>query len=507
VRVPNDHWRRLIAAISLAAAGGAIAQVVVPQYTPPTPAPPPSATLVLRELRFSESVLLDKADLAAIAKRYVGRELEIRDLQQLVAEVNALYQKSGMFTARALLPPQKIENGIVNVDLVEGRLGSVELSGNQYTKNSYILSRVPLEAGAVIDGQRLERDLKWFNRTNDVALEATMKPGAAFGQSDLLLKAIEPPKYSLRLFADNEGIPTTGRAEAGLSFQDNALVGIGDSLSVYYTHSSGADNGSASYKVPVTTKGGALAVAYAQNTTAVNAGPLAGLNVTAKSSSVFSTYTQPWLADDKWLVSTPFTLSRTLSETMLSGVKLSDFDVHKASGGLSVDVRDPGYRATLLQTVAVLHSRNDSIGTETNRTVFNGNAGAVIRMSDEYYGALRGGWQYSPQTDLPPSELFPIGGRATVRGYTRGFIAGTDGYYAGVEAHKLVTGNVNAFAFYDEGKVKTSNFPQQRIRGTGAGVVITHKQFTLDFTAGYALDRILPDQRRLEIAARVEISF
>jgi hemolysin activation/secretion protein len=483
-----------------------VPQGVVPQYTPPTAAPP-APRFVLRELRFSPSALLDKADLEAIAKRYIGRELDIRDLQGLVAEVNALYQAKGMFTARAILPPQRIQDGIVNVDLVEGRLGTVQVSGNQYTKESYILSRVPLEPGAVIDGRRLERDLKWFNRTNDIALDATMKPGAAFGQSDLVLKVMEPPKYSLRLFADNEGIPSTGRAEAGLSFQDNALSGLGDSLSAYYTHSKGADNGSLSYKLPVTKRGGTLVVGYAQNTIAVNAGALAGLDVTAKSSTVFSTYTQPWLADDKWLVGTPITFSRTLSETMISGTRLSDFDVRKASGGISLDVRDPGYRATLLQTVAVVHSRNDSIGTDAERTVWNGNAGSVIRISDKYYAALRGGWQYSPQTDLPPSELFSIGGRATVRGYTRGFIAGKDGYYAGVEAHRLVTGNVNAFVFYDEGKVKTSNFPHQRIRGTGAGAVVTHKQLTMDFTAGYGLDRILPDQKRLEAVARVEISF
>jgi hypothetical protein len=62
---------------------GAMAQNVEPAYTPPTPAPPPSPTFLLRELHFSESVLLGKADLDAIAKRYVGRELGLRDLQEI----------------------------------------------------------------------------------------------------------------------------------------------------------------------------------------------------------------------------------------------------------------------------------------------------------------------------------------------------------------------------------------------------------------------------------------
>jgi hemolysin activation/secretion protein len=508
-----------VAAGSLLAAGMAAGQqapiipptpaapAVVPQYTPPTTPAPPSRTFVLREVRFSPSALLDKSELASIASGYVGRDTDIRELNRLVAEVNALYQKKGMPTARAILPPQKIENGIVDVDLVEGRLGKLELSGNQYTNPDYILSRVPLAQGAVIDGQRLERDLKWFNRTNDMALDATMKPGAAFGESDMVLNVVEPAKYALRLFADNEGIPSTGRAEAGFLFSRNGLVGIGDSFNAYLTHSQGADNYSLSYKLPVTRKGGTLAFAYAENTTAVNAGPLVGLDVTAESSTWLVTYTQPWVADAKWLVTTPLTISRTFSDTKISDVKLSEFDVPKGTLGLSVDVRDAGYRAAFLQTVAGLKSRNETLGTESDRWVLNGTAAGVIRMGDGYYSALRGGYQYSPQTDLPPSELFSIGGRATVRGYTRAFVAGKDGYYAGVEAHKLVKGFANLLVFYDEGKVKTSNFPPQRIRGAGAGVTFSYKQITLDVTGGHALDKIQPEQSENVYDVRLEIAF
>jgi hemolysin activation/secretion protein len=519
VRIAHGELARLIAAGSLLASGVAAGQqppivpatpappAVVPQYTPPTPAPPPPRRFLLREVRFSPSALLEKSELEQIAASYVGRDADIRDLNRLVAEVNALYQKKGMLTARAILPPQKVENGIVNVDLVEGRLGKVELTGNRYTKDEYILSRLPLAPGAVIDGHRLERDLKWFNRTNDLALDATMKPGGAFAESDLVIKVIEPPRYSLRLFADNEGIPSTGRTEAGLSFQGNGLAGMGDSLSAYFTHSAGADNGSLSYKMPVTRKGGSLALAYAQNTTAINAGPFASLDVTAESSTLLGTYTHPWLADSQWLVTTPITLSRTRSETMISDVKLSEFDVRKASAGVSIDVRDAGYRAALLQTVGGLKSKNETLGTEVDRVVFNGTGAGLMRLGEAYYGVLRGGWQYSPQTDLPPSELFSIGGRATVRGYTRAFVAGKDGYYAGIEAHKIVSSAANLYAFYDEGVIKNSNFPHQRIRGIGAGVAWTYKNATLDVTGGRALDKIQPEQSQYVFDVRVELAF
>jgi len=485
---------------------GKIAQNLEPSYTPPTPLPPANPTFLLRELNFSESVLLDKAELDAIAKNYLGRELSLRDLQQIVAEVNALYQRKGMITARALLPPQKIENGSVNIELVEGRLGKVELTGNEYTKDDYILSRVPLKAGAVINGAKLDRDLKWFNRTNDVSLNAGLQPGAAYGESDVLLKADEPPRYVLRVFADNEGVPSTGRNEGGLSLQANGPLGRGDSFNFYGTHSSGADNGSVSYKLPVTRLGGAVAIAYAHNTTAVNAGPLQALGVTALSTTALASYTQPWIANERWLLNTPVAYSRTRSDTKISDVTLSEFDVDKGSVGLAVDLRDPRYRVAFSQTVALLHTQ-DTFGRNTERTVFNGNASVVFRITENNYGVGRGGWQYSPGGDLPPSDLFQIGGPATVRGYDQGFIAGKEGYYAGIELHRQFTGYLNAFLFFDGGEVRSTGFAPQSIQGTGIGAVASYKKLTLELTAGFALHQIQPDQSDSRLDARIEYSF
>lgn len=483
-----------------------LAQNVEPSYTPPTPAPPASPVFVLKEVRFGESALLEKAELDAIAAQFIGRELGLRDLQQMVGQVNALYQRKGMLTARALLPPQKIDSGLVIVQLVEGKLGAVSVTGNAYTKDEYILKRLPLEQGSVINGARLDRDLKWFNRTNDMSLNASLKPGSTYGQSDVDLQVDEPKKYIARIFVDNEGVDSTGRNEAGVALQDNNLLGRGDSFNFYGTHSSGADNGSISYKIPVTRQGGTLSAAYSRNTTAINAGPLEALDVTAASTTALASYMQPWIATERWYVNTPVTYTRTHSETRISGIPLSEFDVNKGSIGISVDVRDPAYRAALSQTFSALNAE-DTFGNKVTRSVFAGAASAVVRINDDYYGVGRAGWQYSPDEDLPPSDLFQIGGPGTVRGHAQGFVAGKDGYYAGVELHRSLREWLNAFVFYDMGEVKTTNFPGQSIQGTGVGGVITWKKLTIELTAGFALHKIQPDQDGSRYDVRVEYAF
>ena len=482
-----------------------LAQAVEPAYSPPTPEPPSSATFTLRQLVFSESVLLDKVDLDAIAKEYEGRELALGDLQAIVAKVNALYQARGMMTARAVLPPQRIENGAVRIELVEGKLGTVELAGNKYTKDRYILDRLPLKDGQVVNGAQLDRSLKWFNRTNEVALNASLKPGSAFGSSDVVLNVDEPQKYVLRLFADNEGVESTGENEVGLSFQANGLLGRGDVFNFFGTHSSGADNGSLSYTVPVTRRGGSVSIAYANNTTAINAGPLAELDVTAESSTWLLSYTQPWIATDTWLVTTPLTFSRTHSETRISEIPLGDFETDKVSLGIAADVRDPGYRAAFAQNIAQLES-TDLFGQTTRHTVFNGNASLVYRFSDDWYGVGRAGWQLTDDEPLPPSDLFQVGGRGSVRGYAVGFVSGGMGYYGGLELHRQF-GSLNAYAYFDAGEVKSKGFPKQSIQGTGIGALYAWKRLTLDFIAGVALADVLPDQDDYRLDLRAEYAF
>jgi hypothetical protein len=76
-----------------------------------------------------------------------------------------------------------------------------------------------------------------------------------------------------------------------------------------------------------------------------------------------------------------------------------------------------------------------------------------------------------------------------------------------VELHRQMTSCANAFLFFDGGEVQSPNFPRQSIQGTGLGAVFTWKKLTVDFTPGYALSRILPDQDRYRLDARAELSF
>ena len=168
-----------------------------PRPSTGTPGGPPGPHFMLRGVEFNRSHFLSKKTLTRIARPYVGHEVDFADLRRLVASINGLYRRRGIITAQAVLPPQKIHAGVVRIRLVEGRVGKVSLEGNTFTRNGYILDRVHLRRGTVVDVAQLRDSLVYFNRTNDIDLKATLRPGARFGLTDVLLQAQEPPRYRL----------------------------------------------------------------------------------------------------------------------------------------------------------------------------------------------------------------------------------------------------------------------------------------------------------------------
>lgn len=157
-----------------------------PVVDPVQPATPPAGqsgladvrgSFVLREVRFSPSALLPKATLDAIAARYQGREVHLAELETLVADVNAAYEAAGISTARALLREQSINEGRVDVTLLEGTLGTLEVTGEGKVPVRFVERRVRQPVGEVVRSDRLRDELIYLNRTTDLQVRALMRPG------------------------------------------------------------------------------------------------------------------------------------------------------------------------------------------------------------------------------------------------------------------------------------------------------------------------------------------
>ena len=180
---------------------------------------------LLKQVELPESRVLSKEELQKITGAYEGKEVTLDDLYALVGKINGLYQEKGYLTCRAFLAPQTIREGKVKIDLVEGKNGQVEGTGNRSTREKYITDRLHIEPGQISSMHSLNKDLLRFNATNDAQLRIALKAGEKPGTTDYVIAVQEPQIPVTGVCFANAGGKPSGLYRAGLFWQARALSG------------------------------------------------------------------------------------------------------------------------------------------------------------------------------------------------------------------------------------------------------------------------------------------
>ena len=251
-------------------------------------------SFALRQVIWNPSEILTGEQIQAVTQPYIGREITLKDLREMADRITDLYRNQGYMTCGAVLPPQRIHDGVVEVRLIEGKTGNVTLTGNRFTRDKYILDRMGLKPGEVANTDKLNRDLRWFQGTNDIQLRVVMKPGAEEGATDYDIMVFEPKNQVVTLYTDNDGYETSGRWRAGIFYNMKSVSGHRDSLRAHFIGSRGTKAWSLGYSVPISRKGMRLDLDYSGNRTKVVKGELEPLGVEGKSNAFSLTWRAPF---------------------------------------------------------------------------------------------------------------------------------------------------------------------------------------------------------------------
>ena len=452
---------------------GRIEQPVKPAAPKPAAAAPTGDEMqvFIREIRFDPpSEILKAGELDALAAQYRGRTLRLSDLRELVDKVNALYQSRGVATAQASLPRQDVTDGVVRIQLVEGRVGKLRIEGNASTNDDYVAERLRLKPAMLIDLARLEEDMVRFNRSNDAQMRADLQAGAEFGQTDIAVTIVEPNRDDLRLSIENSGSAGTGEMRQGISYLRRSVTGRRDDLYLATASADGHKGNYVTYGTPVSTLGTRLTLGVFNDQTRIVHGLIAPLHVTGEATALSASLRHPLLVERGYELDGLFSIKKRHTVNWIDRNLLSAADLK--GGTLGLDLQVPGE--------AGYWTANAEYSTGRNRPV-----GEVMRPYHVWRGSLRrsaaldadttvvasANWQYSSDSLLPASEQIVIGGESSVRGYSTGLFSGDRGYFANLEVQRrlLLADNsawkLTAFAFLDRGEVKPFR-PPGNTRGT-----------------------------------------
>lgn len=397
--------------------------------------PPPSTAgdgqrIAISRIDTDRSDILTDVEVRGITAPYEGKEASIRELFSIVDKINALYQQKGYLTARAILPPQKVEGGIIKIRLIEARVGRISVTGNRHTREWYLTSRIGLGEGDLVRLKTLEDDLLYFNATNDVQLRAEVTPGAVTGTTDLALQAREPDNYRVSLFIDNAGGKTVGQERFGLSLHDASLFGLRDPLSFGGIFADGTASVHAAYNVPFTPWGTRLGITYDYSHIWITSGTFKPLDVSGDSDSLGLTLSQPLLVRPTMTANGFAGFYWKKSSTDVGDTTIIENKTRTLQAGgdlLSVD----RYGSWFTRHVVTQGFRE--FGGDKNFCKYNGDLVRTLNLPAEFSTLLRASGQVSGNNLLPSSEQFQLGGIATVRGFNEGLLVGDDGYFVSAE--------------------------------------------------------------------------
>lgn len=435
---------------------------------------------VIRDVDVSPSAILTEEEIDAIVSECLDRFTGIDILIGVVDRINALYLAKGYPNAMAFIPEQTVQDGTAVIELLEGRIGDVSVSGNTYTADSYILKSLRLEKGSVLNLSDLENRLHTFNRWNPgLRLVSTLNPGKGeTGTTDIDISVSESFPTGAYATFDNSASEATGGYRTGVHVVANSLTGNRDTFLTGCYFNIHSRSLYADYSIPTfdsvsdETRLGIKGTVGGSETASGPASEFDIRNVTVNGSAYISMLLKRTTDSNTTAVvsanvgsTTTYALNTLLTNEIIvsgrlgisSSDKLSDIFSLSCTAGLAVGTPYKG--AGDLDNVYLK---------------FDAGLQARLTFPGMGYMLLSASGQYMPFNRLIPNqEQMYIGGSNTVRGYPEGCAWGKDAFFTNLELHFLIPWSTRStlFGFVDYGMTFPSIFGENtRLVGLGGGI-------------------------------------
>ncbi|MDR2838610.1 MAG: ShlB/FhaC/HecB family hemolysin secretion/activation protein [Azonexus sp.] len=452
----------------------------------------------ISEIRITSAPGLSDEARAKVNREFTHRCLGVSEIEQILGLITQDYIQRGYITTRAYLPQQDLGKGVLEILVIEGKIGRLQLKDLENGGSIRLGNAFPSGAGDVLNLRDLEQGIEQLNRLASNNATMDIQPGDKPGESVVIVanKASRPVHGGVS--ADTEGSKNTGRNEWGAFFSVDSAFGFNEFLMVSHRESLPVEKPNTASRmnsvVLIVPFGySSLTVSHTDSSYVSNIKTPGGLNLASSGES----RTDSIRIDRKVFrdQSSGLLLSATLS-VKTSNNYLEDLHLDVASRTLSIlDVGasyttvfwggpltlDVGY-ARGLRLAGALKDMDNLPGYAAHAQFDKYSVGynyrkpfAVGSEQFSFSSALTAQW--AAQT-LYGSEQMLIGGIYTVRGFVDQTLSGDHGYYVRNELswHRPIAigGQWLTTRFYlalDEGGVKNRapNIPNGHLMGGAVG--------------------------------------
>ncbi|TAK66791.1 MAG: ShlB/FhaC/HecB family hemolysin secretion/activation protein [Betaproteobacteria bacterium] len=497
------------------------------------------------------NTLLPEAEVQRVVAPLLGLKRVYGDIQKALEALEGAYRRAGYSTVQVYVPEQELTTGVVRLQITEGVIGKVLISGNKIFSNANVRAGLPeLKEGRAPNLRRMSENIQLSNENPAKQIEVTLGVSEEEGKVDA--KVVVTEENPQRVFAtvDATGTAATGISRVGVAYQHANLFNRDHTLTLAYTSSADAPAGvkvdifSLGYRIPFYALGDSLDFIYGKsgvNTPSTSPTLGGALGIVGKGD-VFGLRWNHYFArrgeyssklifgfDYKYINSrctsagdptdidpptpaiaacVPYT-TRPLSLTY-SGQRLSPGQMFDYSIGIAQNWA-LGTRYTNLDDTTDRYSYLTS-GNRSGRDDFS-----IVRLGGSYLTAFQTDWQVRVAASsqyagkpLVAAEQFGLAGSTAVRGFTERAASADSGYVVNVEAYTPelakaagIPGSLRVLAFYDFSRGYNHGVPEGSLTSARIGVASVGaglrygigKDFSLRFDLGQVLDAGPPNTK------------
>ncbi len=431
----------------------------VPKTTPNFNLPPVDKAILPRDksntvkiqlngIEFVGNSAISTEKLQAIAQPFLNKIVMITDLEELRQRISQYYSDQGYVNSGAILPEQQFHNGIIRLQIIEGRLTEVRVKGTEWLAEEYVSDRLQDDKNSPLNINELRE--KFQQLLLDPLIErmnGNLIPGTVRGQSILDVEVTRARPYQLSLTFDNYRPPSIGSEEGKFSGWVRNLTGLGDIIDGSLVYSRGTLGGSGGFSLPLNASNTRFNFHFDISRAAVIEQPLKEVDIKSEYSGFEFGLVQPLIQSLNRNLSIGMAFNVKENRTTLLGEPFSFSD--GAKNGVT---KDSVLRFSLDFTERLEHHVFSARSTTSvGVRAFNASWAADKSTPDSDFLAWLGQVQYAGQLfenagtlilhgdvqwaddKLLPLERFSLGGRYSVRGYRENEVVRDKGYVLSAE--------------------------------------------------------------------------
>lgn len=175
---------------------------------------------VTRGVDTADVPFLDDANFRNRIEPYLGKPITWKQIGEVVKTTILYYRRHNRPVVDVIVPEQEITGGVVQLLVIEGRIGKITVEGNNWFSDKLIREKISLKEGDVIQASTLLQEIDFINTNPFRYVRPILSPGEKLGETNLTLQTRD--RLPVRFYAGYEDtgsrLTRLGRYLVGVNF-------------------------------------------------------------------------------------------------------------------------------------------------------------------------------------------------------------------------------------------------------------------------------------------------